>query len=316
MEPTDTSQDFSRREVTGYLHPLYAQSLADFGRARELPHSRGWILERDIPNTQYRDAMGCYPLFTCQDWSQLCSDVEGLGDELVSLSLVTDPLGEYDVTELRRCFTQVCVPFKEHFVIDLSSPPTDFVAGHHRRNAKNALRQLRVELCPEPQQLVDEWVALYDVLIDRHGIEGVRAFSRSAFLSQLKVPGMVMFRAAHGETVVGMTLWYTTGKKGYYHLGAYSRQGYELKSSFALFWFAIEYFAARGLGWLNLGAGAGLVGGGEDGLTRFKRGWSNATRTAYFCGRILDPEKYAELINLQNTSREGYFPAYRGGEFA
>src|SRR5690349_8434686 len=71
--------------MTGYLHPAYAESLSEFGRPRLLPRSRGWILERPIPACPYFDAMGCYPLFTCHDWSELPGDLVDLGSELVSL---------------------------------------------------------------------------------------------------------------------------------------------------------------------------------------------------------------------------------------
>jgi hypothetical protein len=60
---------------SGYMHPNYAHSLREFGEPRELPGSGGWILERIIPGTPYRDAMGCYPLFACNDWSKLANDL-------------------------------------------------------------------------------------------------------------------------------------------------------------------------------------------------------------------------------------------------
>src|SRR3990172_4731763 len=76
--------------VTGYLHPGHAASLAEFGTPRPLPHSGGWLLERTIPGSESRDAMGCYPLFACRDWSRLPMDLEDLARDLVSVSLVTD----------------------------------------------------------------------------------------------------------------------------------------------------------------------------------------------------------------------------------
>jgi hypothetical protein len=87
-----------------------------------------------------------------------------------------------------------------------------------------------------------------------------------------------------------------------------------MQASFALFWSAIHYFKDR-VEWLNLGAGAGLKDNSADGLTRFKAGWSTGTRTAYFCGKILDGEKYAELVRAQGIGSTSYFPAYRQGEF-
>ena len=53
----------------GYLSQEYAAAFAEFGTARRLPRSGGWLIERPIAGTDDRDAMGCYPLFSCADWS-------------------------------------------------------------------------------------------------------------------------------------------------------------------------------------------------------------------------------------------------------
>ena len=301
--------------VTGYLHPQYAESLSEFGALRELPHCGGCILVRQISGFPYHDAMGCYPLFCCQDWAQLHADLEDLDNELVSLALVTDPFGEYSPAYLRRCFKDVAIPFKDHFIVDLSCPIDTFASSHHRRYARKALRDVQIERCQDPTQFNDEWVNLYATLTERHNIKGIPAFSRLAFAKQLKVPGLVMFRAVYKETTVGMTLWYIQEEVGYYHLAAYSDTGYNLRASFALFWSAIGYFAGQGLRWLNLGAGASIKGNGPDGLSQFKRGWSTGTRTAYFCGRILNPKRYVEIVQSRNILETSYFPAYRKGEF-
>jgi hypothetical protein len=301
--------------MTGYLHAGYAQSLAEFGTPRELPQSRGWILERQIQGFLYHDAMGCYPLFACQDWSQLHTDLDDIGNELVSLSLVSDPFGDYDTTYLHMCFKDLVLPFKEHFIIDLCRTMNTFVSSHHRRYARKAFQKVNVERCEDPTQFINEWVDFYATLVEKHNIKGIQAFSRSAFAMQLSVPGIVAFRAVYEDTTVGMLLWYQQGDVGYYHLGAYSPLGYELWASFALFWSAIEYFAANGLRWLNLGAGAGVNSDAKDGLTIFKRGWSTGTRTAYFCGRIFDHARHSEIMKAKDISTTDYFPAYRKGEF-
>ncbi|NER51662.1 MAG: GNAT family N-acetyltransferase [Symploca sp. SIO1A3] len=300
--------------MTGYLDPLYAESLAEFGSPRFLPKSKGWILERQIFNLPYQDAIGCYPLFSCQDWPMLHEDLESLHDQLVSLVVVTDPFGNYDFEYLKECFKDKAIPFKEHFIIDLEHPVDKFVSSHHRRNARKALRDIRVEKCQDPMEFKEDWIKLYDVLIKRHNIRGIATFSEESFIKQLKTPGICMFRAVHQDVTIGITLWSVQSNIGYYHLGAYSELGYQLRASFALFWSIIEHFSQTNLRWLDLGAGAGLKQDSTDGLSRFKSGWSTGTKTAYLCGRIFDPEKYAELTKAKEITATNYFPAYRKGE--
>lgn len=302
--------------MCGYAHADYAASLSEFGTPRLLPNSGSWILERRIPGSDYSDAMGCYPLFTCQNWSQLREDLETIRNDLVSVSLVTDPFGEYDAAYLRSCFPDVAVIFKEHFVSNLSRRQEPFVNSHHRRNARRALREMSVEKCANPQDFLSDWIELYSTLITRHDIKGMLAFSPESFSRQFRVPGMVAFRAVKDSQTIGMVLWYQQDDRAYYHLGAYSPTGYELRASFALFSYSMEYFAEQGLEWLSLGAGAGSGPAANSGLSRFKQGWSTETRPVYFCGRILDRERYQEIIKVQNVAATNYFPAYRRGEFS
>ncbi len=72
IEPPDIPQV----QCTGYLNQAYAHSLSEFGNPRLLPQSQGSILEREILESSYRDAMGCYPLFACKDWAHLSEDIK------------------------------------------------------------------------------------------------------------------------------------------------------------------------------------------------------------------------------------------------
>ncbi|HEV7397591.1 MAG TPA: GNAT family N-acetyltransferase [Pyrinomonadaceae bacterium] len=301
--------------VTGYLHETYARSLSEFGKPLSLPESEGWILARQIPGSPQLDGMGCYPIFSCRNWSGLARDIENLKDCLVSLALVADPFGDVDVELLRECFPASCIPFKQHFVIDLSRDPKSFVHSHHLRNAKKARHSLEVGTIEQPTEFLHDWVELYAGLVQRHQITGISAFSKNSFALQFEVPGLVVFRASQDNVTEGMLLWYVQGDVAYYHLGAYSERGYDLKASFALFHHALEYFSQLGLRWLNLGGAPGSATGTPSGLARFKEGWSSDVRIAYFCGRIIDPVKYKELKNARLTGETQYFPAYRAGEF-
>jgi len=300
--------------MTGYVHPKYAESLCEFGEPLHLPKSGGWLLMRRLDSNR-GEAMSTYPLFACLDWKSLKSDFDQLGQSLVSVVVVTDPFGEYDEPLLLDSFGDLAMPFKSHYVCDLRRPLDGTISKHHSRNARIGLEQVAVERCEDPVSHLEEWVNVYSLLIQRHQITGIRAFSRNSFAKQLKTPGIVCFRAIrHGQTV-GMILWYVQNEVAYYHLGAYTDEGYELRASFALFRKALDYFAESGLNYANLGAGAGLGSGADDGLTRFKRGWSTCVRTAYICGRIFDRQEYDRLVCARGVEDTDYFPAYRKGEF-
>ena len=105
--------------MTGYLHPLYAKSLSEFGTPVELPQCGGWLLERRIPNSDLKDVMGCYPLFCCADWTRFAAEIQKLKKRYVTISLVADPFAPVTIVGLSQCF-QLVQPFKRHFIIDVS----------------------------------------------------------------------------------------------------------------------------------------------------------------------------------------------------
>ena len=313
---------------TGYLSEAYARSLAEFGVPLALPGSGAWLLRRPLicaAASDCSDAMGPYPLFCCRDWRALADDLGDLArlpDPAaipVSLVVATDPfadlgaLGARGPDLLAEAFPDRVVPFKDHFVADLSRPLASFVSAHHRRYA---LRDdVTVERCAEPLDWLDDWCELYRNLCARHDIRGIPALSRAAFARQLAVPGLQAYRASAAGVTLGMVLWYRQGDVAYYHLAAYSDEGYRQRASFPLFWFGFQQLAASGVGWASLGAGPS-DSQGSDGLIRFKRGWSTSTRPTYLCGRIFRPDVYATLVRERGHDNSRYFPAYRQGELA
>ena len=167
--------------MTGYLHTEYAETLSEFGKSQLLPRCGGHLLVRQILNTDYSDAMGCYPLFCCENWERLSDDLEELRDRLVSVALVTDPFSNFDVETLRRCFPDKMFHFKDHFVIDFGIENATKISGNHRRNLDKAMRDVTVERCDPVSAFFEEWVRFYDVLIRRHNISGMTAFSLRSF---------------------------------------------------------------------------------------------------------------------------------------
>lgn len=300
--------------LTGYVHPDYAKSLAAYGAPRELRRCGGWVLERQIPNTPYRDAMGCYPLFACQDWSGLKADLDDLASDLVSICLVPDPFGEHTETHLRDCFPDRMIVFKQHYILDTHCPIPEAVSKSAQRNARAALRHVAVELCPHPGRYLDDWIRLYECLIQRHDLRGLHRFSPEIFAEQMQIPGLLMFRAFCGQDTVGMMSWFIQGEAAYSHLTCMDAIGYRLRAAYALYWSAIQQLADV-VRWINFAGPAGSHHDNRDGLAEFKRQWSSGTRPAYLCGRIFDHAKYDEIVRARGIAEtDDYFPAYRSGE--
>jgi hypothetical protein len=302
--------------VPAYRLPEYATSLAEFGTPLPLSLCNGWLLKRPILDTPWHDAMGCYPIFGCGDWNHLGDDLDQLTEQLVAVSLVADPFGNHTENLLSRCFDDVRA-FKRHFIVDLRQPLRGVVTRHHQKCADRALSRIAVDLCRSPYECLDDWLKLFDGVVKRYDLAGIKAFSRVAFAQQLSLPGVVMFRATLNEDLVAAQLWFVDKTTAYSHLVASNQQGYDSLAAFGLHWFALSCFTDAGLRWADLGgaAGGGAVNERHDGLARFKRGWASGTRIAYFCKRVLNRSRYDAIVKRAGIEETEYFPAYRRGEF-
>jgi hypothetical protein len=300
--------------MSGYRSAEYAAALPHWGRPLYLSRCDGWLLERDIAESGCRDLVGCYPLFRCSRWSELDRDLCELPAGNVAVSMVVDPYGD-PPTDLSATFPDVCRPFKPHFGVDFTRDWRASISRHHRRNIR-AAAAVEVERCADPGNWLETWVDLYGQLACRHTISVPARFSRASFARQLEVPGIVLFRAVCGSRTVAMSLWYRDAQVAFYHLGASDARGYELAATFAIFDVALGHFAATGARWAQLGGAAGWQATTDAGLARFKSGWANEQRTAWFCGRVLDRLSYQRLLTRSKRSPSEFFPSYRQPEAA
>ncbi len=311
-----SSDDRTKYFVMGYLHPAYANVYADYGIPLKLERSNGYLLERSIPNSDMCDAMGCYPIFCCKNWYVLAEDLDELARRgIICVSLVTDPFGPLNEEELRRIFDTV-IPFKTHYVADLSTSRDKIISAKRRRSAEKALEIINVELSSDPMRFVGDWLTLQQELVDKHSIKGMKLLNKNAVERLFAVPGVTVLRASIGDVTVGMHIELIQGDVVYGHLASYSSTGRRHGVSAAIHAWEIEYFIGKKK-WINWGGGAsGIEPGEKDGLTEFKRGFSNAIRQTYFCGKILDGAAYSSLVHKTGNDQSRYFPAYRTGEFS
>lgn len=303
--------------TSGYLHPIYAKSFAEFGTPVQLPNSGAWILEREIPgNKNYRDAMAIYPFLCCESWEDLRADLDQI-KHLVSLTVVPEPFGKHSPELLKELFPDCCNQnYKISPVADLQKPFEEFVSKKRRKAAIKALDKLTIEVVDDPANELEEFSGLYEQLIRRHDIRGMRAFSRTAFRGMLQTPGLVYIRAKFNNKTIGVQTWMIQGDAAYAHLAAYDEQlGFKMYAPSALYWFSYPFFAER-VRWLFYGgSAAGADSGDQQRLVNFKSNWGSEGLPVYLCGRIFQPDAYAELSKESSYPESGYFPAYRQGEF-
>lgn len=299
--------------MEGYQHPLYAQSFYEIGEPLFLPRSNGWFIKRQIPGTPYFDAMGPYPMFFCDDWDALIGDLQQLKGDLISISMVIGPFEELPNNEYSDFF-DIFKPYKNHYILDTNVPIAQAVSKWSLKDARRALKEVSIDLVTAPDINLDEWVTLYDNLVKRHDIKGIRAFSRESFAKQITIPNTHFFRAWRKGELVGGNLYYIQQNVAYGHLLALTDEGYRLGASHAIKWVAIQNLAKM-VKWINFGGSTGNDQGSLTGLDKFKMGWTNDVKRSHFCAKVLDQVKYDELTSNKAVVTPEWFPAYRSGEY-
>jgi hypothetical protein len=288
-----------------YAGMAYAGTLAHVGRPLWVAPWNTAVLLRDAPGGLL-DAAGPYPLGVLDEAADLPAGMDALRDAgAISVVVVADPFAAPAPDRLRRAFATL-QPFKTHWTVERGAGPFD-PTRHHRQEIRIAERRCRIRQVALRDHL-DDWCRLYADLSKRHGISGLHAFPRASFAVLAETEGLLAFAAeTEGGVLAAMHLWIDDGRVAYSHLAAASAEGYRVRAPYALYAAAIGHFAARDA--IDLGGGAGLAELAEDGLARFKRGFSNAARTVHLCGQVLDEAAYARLS--AGRAPGGYFPAYR-----
>jgi hypothetical protein len=289
----------------GYASAAYVAALGY--QAVPLGATGGHLCLRPIAGTGLTDLAGPYPMLSCADWGELDAAVAGLAPGPVSLTLVTDPACPLGEGELGRIFP-VCRKLNDHWLIDLDRPLAP--SKHHRKKIRRAGD---VRIAARPVQAGDGAVLadLYAHLVDRKDIRDSRAFTRASLIAQTELPGAHAVIAYCNEKIAGYDLYYFYFNCAYAHLSAYAPEGYERAVSYPMMAVAAEYFAGRAR-WIDLGGAP--PGPAGEGMAHFKRGWTDVTAPTFLCGRVLDEAAYARLA--PGADPEGWFPAYRRGEFA
>ena len=292
------------------IHPYatlqYANTLAHVGRPLFVPEWQGHVIVRDWKHGT-SDALGTYPITVIAPGSDVPAGVERLrAAGLVSVALVLDGFATPDNGELRRAFS-VVRPFKTHYLVDATRSayqPT----RHHRYEIDRAEKQGVAVKSVALADILDDWTALYSELVARHGITGLQQFPRESFATLARCEGLSAVAAFLNDEIVSCHLWFQFGEFVWSHLAATNARGYQSGAAYAVYDHSIRLYAHH---LVNLGGAAGTYDTGNDGLARFKAGFSNRQEASYLCGAVLDQSTYDRLCAERGDYAGTYFPAYR-----
>jgi hypothetical protein len=294
------------------MHPYssieFAESLGHIGEPIYLPEWGTAVLIRDCGNG-YRDAMGTYPITVFKPDTDFAAGLERLARAgVVSIVLVVDEALRPDLANLRQAFDFVQV-FKTHFIHDRRVGSNGY-SKNHAYKIRRAGRAVRVERFDLGARF-DEWLALYQAVVTRHGLAGtMHDFPRRHHEALARLSGVAAIGGFSESRLVSCHIWVCNGGHAMSHLVASDDSGYATGAAYAVNDASIALLSKCEV--LNFGGAPGAQDGGAGGLTRFKRGFANAAAPAYLCGKILDAETYAALSRQAGVVVDsGYFPAYR-----
>ena len=144
-----------------------------------------------------------------------------VGRRPLSGVVVLDPA--IDEGAVRDAFDEAAVvrPFKTHHLADLRLPAEQRTSSHHRYYARRAAKDLAFEILEGPTlrshrvELLDAFMAMYAVLVERHAITDAVRLTRKAVSALLCLDGAYLVRAELDGRTVGAMLWLLDGQRVY-----------------------------------------------------------------------------------------------------
>lgn len=193
--------------------------------------------------------------------------------------------------------------------VDLGLDP-DERRSKYRKNHRRDLRKLRdagvtcrAERTPEAMAAFQD---LYAETMTRLGASERYLFGAEYFESLFTQPGVELLVCRFEDRIVSAGIFLREGPTAQYHLSGTSADFYGRAPLKLMLDHASDWLGSLGVTTLHLGGG---VGGHDDALLRFKKGFSDRTHQFSVWQWVVDPETYNSLNPAGLAG--GFFPAYR-----
>ena len=181
--------------------------------------------------------------------------------------------------------------------------------SNHRRDIRGLIRS-GVRCLPDPKgNYLDDFERIYKETMARVSADESYFFD-SAYFQALGETGStppLLLACVSEQRVVCAGIFLREGKTVQYHLSGTASNFYGKGTLKLLIDYASDWFQAQGAVILHL---VGGIGGREDGLFHFKRGFSDALHDFWVWRWVVNPDIYATLPT-GSPETEGFFPKYR-----
>ena len=290
-----------------YGRLVYGETLGHIGYPIDVPEWGCCVIARAV-NTIRNDCSGAYPITPMRADADIQGGLERLRKlGFVSVVLVLDDFHRPNLENICSAFSYVR-EFKSHYVNRRLAEP-HLYSKNHRYEIKRALRTVRTGLL-DLSFYEQDWNRLYDFLGTRHKLGSLHRFSPDHISKIATIDGFLGFGAWLDDELVSAHIWVSHASVAQSHLAASNALGYKSKAAYALNAAALEHF--RDCELLNFGGGSGIADDHDDGLVRFKRGFTNDVARSFICGAVLNHVLYDELNQQFDTQGiDGFFPSYR-----
>ncbi len=206
-------------------------------------------------------------------------------------------------------------------VLDLSQPETAWgIRKGHKSAIKKATREgVEVSRSTATGASLEQFQRLYAGTMERNNAGQMWRFENDYFEQCRECLGdarVSLFSACYESETIASCMILHAYQTAYYHFAASNETAFELGANHFLLYRVAEWCRAQGFHWFFLGGGYSA----EDGVYRFKAGFTSKRATLYSYTRIHNTEEYARLCELRadwdlEHNRPGtqstFFPAYR-----
>jgi lipid II:glycine glycyltransferase (peptidoglycan interpeptide bridge formation enzyme) len=195
------------------------------------------------------------------------------------------------------------------------------VCRGHRSSINKARRNgVTIEARKIDDESLSEFETLYNETMERNQADPLWwHFPSSYFKNYVNCLGeekILLFNAQYKGEIIASYLILHEFQTAYYHFGGSRELDFNLRANNLLIYEIALWAKKRGYRWFHLGGGIQP----DDGVFRFKSGFSKSQALLFSCGRIHDQNRYTQLCSIKESwdlsrnippQQSSFFPAYR-----